>query len=203
MQENQQGYDLPYSADPSVQIAWICIGLLALAGSFWLYREEAPMVLVIIAVIFLAIILCYTGQLLARLHIAPEGISITLFGRSLRRWPAETIQTIVALRKYEGKANPHDVMAVCNNTVEELTELGNRRMPKLLKQEADRWCGEAAAKYLYRRAMSFQGELNLHKHILWMDWSPERLAMLREMYPRARWLDCTQKKLFEAQLKSK
>ena len=200
MEETPRGYDLPYSANPGVQIAWISIGLLALAGSFWLYREEDPIILVIIAVIFLPIILCYAGQLLVRLQIFPEGVAVTFFGVTLWRWSAEKIRVIAALRKYENKANPHDVMAVCANTVEELTQLGNRHMPKLLKMEADRWYGEAAAKYLYRRAMSFRGELNLHKHIFWMDWSPERLHMLREMYPHAQWLDCTQKKLFEEQL---
>ena len=201
MEETPRGYHLPYAADPSYQIAFLGIGVAALAGSLWFARSEGQAVLLLITALFLAVILTQAVQLLARVHIVPEGISITLFGWTLRRWPAERIRVIGALRKYEGKANAHDVMAVCANTVEELTELGKRNMPRLLQNEADRWYGEAAAKYLYRRAVSFRGELNLHNHIFWMDWSAERLDMLMELYPQAQWLDCTQNKIFDAQRK--
>ena len=71
----------------------------------------------------------------------------------------------------------------------------------LCRKGADLWLGETAAKYLWRRAESMKGDLNLHRHILWLDWSPERLKLLLEMYPQAQWLDCTQKKLFDAQLR--
>ena len=202
MKETPQGYHLPYAAEPGYQIVFLGIGVVAVAASLWFARSEGQALLLLITALFLAVILTQAAQLLARVHIVPEGISITLFDWTLRQWPAERIRVIGALRKYEGKANPHDVMAVCANTVEELTELGKRNMPGLLKNETDRWYGEAAAKYLYRRAVSFRGELNLHNHIFWLDWSPERLNMLLEMYPQAQWLDCTQKELFGEQLKN-
>ena len=201
MEEKRRGYDLPFSADPGTQIAFILIGLIGMAGVVWFAKSEGVSFLLVFTVLFLAIILNYAVQLLARLHIIPEGIAITLFGLTLRCVPAENIRVIVALRKHETKANPHDVMAVCANTVEELTELGNRHMPKLLQNEADRWYGQTASHYLYCRAVSVKGDLNLHKHILWLDWSPERLRLLREMYPEVQWLDGTEKKLFDTRLK--
>lgn len=203
VEEKPRGYDLPFSADPGTQIGFVVIGLAALAGSLWFARSEGQPFLLVITVLFLVIILYYVGQLLARLHIVPEGIAVTFFGLTLRRFPAENIRVIVALRKYETKANPHDVMAVCANTVEELTQLGNRHTPKLLQNEVDRWYGQTASNYLYRRAVSIKGELNLHKHILWLDWSPERLKLLTQMYPNALWLDATEKKRFDAQLEQK
>ena len=116
MEEKRRGYDLPFSADPGVQIAFIGIGLIGIGATVWFAKSEGE---------------------------------------------------------------------------------------PLLQNSADRWHGETAAKYLWRRAESLKGELNLHRHVLWLDWSPERLKLLLEMYPQAQWLDCTQKKLFDAQLKQK
>ena len=199
--EEKRGYDLPYAADPSVQIVSMVIGLICIGATVWFAQSEGVQLLLVFVVLFLAIILYYAGQLAARLHIVPEGIAVTLFGMTLRRLPAEEIRLIAAVRKYNTKANPHDVMAVCINTLEELTEFGKKHTPKLLQNGADLWLGETAAKYLWRRAESMKGDLNLHRHILWLDWSPERLKLLLEMYPQAQWLDCTQKKLFDAQLR--
>lgn len=201
MEEKRRGYDLPFAADPSVQIVFMAIGLIGIGATVWFAKSEGEPLLLVLVALFLAIILYYAGQLVARLHIVPEGIAVTLFGMTLRRLPAEEIRVIAAVRKYNNKANPHDVLAVCGNTLEDLTELGRKHTPKLLQNGADLWHGETAAKYLWRRAESMKGELNLHKHILWLDWSPERLKLLLEMYPQAQWLDCTQKKLFDAQLR--
>lgn len=200
MEEKRRGYDLPFSADPGVQIAFIGIGLIGIGATVWFAKSEGEPLLLMATALFLGIVLSYAAQLMARLHIVPEGVAVTLFGMTLRRLPAEEIRLIAAVRKYNNKANPHDVMALCVNTVEELTELGSKHTPKLLQNSADRWHGETAAKYLWRRAESLKGELNLHRHVLWLDWSPERLKLLREMYPDAAWLDGTQKKLFDAQL---
>lgn len=201
MKENWRGYDLPYAVNPSMQLTDIVIGLIGTGGVVWFALSEGKPFLLAFVLLFLAIVLYYAGQLAARLHIVPEGIAVTLFGLPLRRVPAEEIRVIAAVRKYNNKGTHHDVMALCANTLEELTELGIRHTPKLLQNSVDRWYGETAAKYLWRRAESFRGELNLHGHILWLDWSPERLRLLREMYPEAQWLDGTRKKLFEAQLK--
>ena len=57
--------------------------------------------------------------------------------------------------------------------------------------------------YLYHRSMTVPGDMNFMRDILWLDWDPERLQILRQMYPDAQWLDCTQKKIFDAQLKNK
>ena len=113
----------------------------------------------------------------------------------------EQIHLLAGVRGCYNKADHQDVIAVCTDSLEELTALGRQHTPKLLQNGEDRWHGETAAKYLYRRATSLRGNLNLHKRILWLDWSSERLNLLREMYPQAQWLDCTEKKLFETQLR--
>jgi hypothetical protein len=48
--------------------------------------------------------------------------------------------------------------------------------------------------------MTVPGEMNFMRSILWLDWDPERLMLLRQMYPDAMWLDCTRDKIFEKQL---
>ena len=197
--------DMPLAAEKGKRIGYLLLSIVGTAATAWyavseMGRSSYGWVLLVMPMVMLALTVFYLGGLLARLHIAPEGIAITLFGLTLRRLPAERIHLLAGVRGYHNKADHQDVIAVCADSLEELTVLERQHTPKLLQNGVDRWYGETAAKYLYRRATAVRGSLNLNKRILWLDWSAERLNLLREMYPQAQWLDGTEKKLFDAQL---
>ena len=60
---------------------------------------------------------------------------------------------------------------------------------------------ECARQWLNRYATAYYvRELNLTSRILWLDWAPDRLRLIRWMYPDAQWMDFTKEKSYEKQL---
>lgn len=206
MKEKGRGYSLPYAVDRGVRIGTILVmsvctvvcGLLFI----WMIR---PIIWYDWLICFLPVILMMVLfssnvlELFAVLHIVPEGIAITLFGKTLRQLPAENIRFLTAI---PGNAANDRVnrIAVCDKTLEELTELGYKTTPRSMRIAKPRWPGEFAESYLYHRSMTVPGEMNFMRSILWLDWDPERLKILRQMYPNVLWLDCTREQRFEKQL---
>ena len=209
MSEVGQGYSLPYAVDRGVRIGTIIvmsICVVSCAAMFiWMIR---PVIwydwLICFLPVLLMLVLFSSNvlELFAVLHIVPEGIAVTLFGKTMRQFPAEEIRFLTAI---PGNAASDRInrIAVCSQTLEELTELGYKTTPKAMRIAKPRWPGEFAESYLYHRSMTVPGEMNFMRSILWLDWDPERLQILRQMYPEAQWLDCTQKKIFDVQLKNK
>ena len=208
MKETGRGYDLPYAVDTGTRLGIILVTAVCAVGCiflfWWLLLPETlldwtvTLVPALLMLVFLT--LPEAADLWAVLHIVPEGIAITLFGKTVRRFPAEQIRFLTAVPG-NASSNRTDKIAVCDQTLEELTYLGYKTTPKAFRIEKPRWPGEFAESYLYHRSMTIPGEMNFMRKILWLDWAPERLQMLRQMYPDAQWLDCTQKKIFDAQLK--
>lgn len=208
MEDNRRGYDLPYAVVTGTRIgtlgvAVVCTVLCVIVFCSliqpdtildWIVTLAPALAMLIVLVLPEAAVLC------AVLHIVPEGIAITVLGKTVRRFPAEKIHFITAVSGSASR-NRVDKIAVCEQTLEELTQLGYKATPKIMRIPNPRWAGEFAESYLYHRGMSLSGELNDMRKIIWLDWSPERLKLLLEMYPQAQWLDCTQKKLFDAQMK--
>ena len=207
MKESRRGYKLPYAVDTGTRIGIISVTAVCAVlytVLFWfLLRPETltdwavTLVPALLMVVFLT--LPEVADLFAVLHIVPEGIAITLFGKTARRFPAEQIRFLTAISG-NASSNHTDKIAVCDQTLEELTALGYKTTPKVMRIPKPRWSGEFAESYLYHRSMTIPGELNFMRKILWLDWSPERLAILQEMYPEALWLDCTRDQRFEKQL---
>ena len=206
MSETGRGYSLPYAVDRGVRIGTILVmsvctvacGLLfvwMIRPGIWYDWLICFLPVLLILVLFPSNVL----ELFAVLHIVPEGIAITLFGKTVRQLPAEQIRFLTAV---PGNAASDRVnrIAVCDKTLEELTELGYKTTPKSMRIKNPRWPGEFAESYLYHRSMTVPGEMNFMRSILWLDWDPERLMLLRQMYPDAMWLDCTRDKIFEKQL---
>ena len=206
MSETGRGYSLPYAVDKGVRIGTILVMSICtiVAGALfaWMIRPKIWYDwLICFLPVLLMLILFSTNvlELFAVLHIVPEGIAITLFGKTVRQLPAEQIRFLTAV---PGNAASDRVnrIAVCDKTLEELTELGYKTTPKSMRIKKPRWPGEFAESYLYHRSMTVPGEMNFMRRILWLDWDPERLMLLRQMYPDAMWLDCTRDKIFEKQL---
>ena len=206
MSETGRGYSLPYAVDRGVRIGTILVmsvctvacGLLfvwMIRPGIWYDWLICFLPVLLMLVLFSSNVL----ELFAVLHIVPEGIAITLFGKTVRQLPAEQIRFLTAV---PGNAASDRVnrIAVCDKTLEELTCLGYKATPRSMRIAKPRWPGEFAESYLYHRSMTVPGEMNFMRSILWLDWDPERLMLLRQMYPDAMWLDCTRDKIFEKQL---
>lgn len=206
MSETGRGYSLPYAVDKGVRIGTILVMSVCTIAAGALFAWMIwPQIwydwLICFLPVLLMLILFSSNvlELFAVLHIVPEGIAITLFGKTVRQLPAEEIRFLTAV---PGNAASDRVnrIAVCDKTLEELTELGYKTTPKSMRIKNPRWPGEFAESYLYHRSMTVPGEMNFMRSILWLDWDPERLMLLRQMYPDAMWLDCTRDKIFEKQL---
>ena len=203
-----RGYSLPYAVDRGVRIGTIIVMSICTVASgllfVWMIRPQIWYDWLICFLPVLLMLVLFSSnvlELFAVLHIVPEGIAITLFGKTLRRFPAEQIRFLTAI---PGNAANDRVnrIAVCDKTLEELTQLGYKTTPRFMRIAKPRWPGEFAESYLYHRSMTVPGEMNFMRKILWLDWTPERLQLLRQMYPDAQWLDCTQKQIFETQLRN-
>ena len=206
MSETGRGYSLPYAVDKGVRIGTILVMSVCTIAAGALFAWMIwPQIwydwLICFLPVLLMLILFSSNvlELFAVLHIVPEGIAITLFGKTVRQLPAEEIRFLTAV---PGNAASDRVnrIAVCDKTLEELTELGYKTTPKSMRIKNPRWPGEFAESYLYHRSMTVPGEMNFMRSILWLDWDPERLMLLKQMYPDAMWLDCTRDKIFEKQL---
>ena len=206
MSDTGQGYSLPYAVDKGVRIGTILVMFVCTvaAGALfaWMIQPKIWYDWLICFLPVLLILILFSSnvlELFAVLHIVPEGIAITLFGKTMRKFPAEQIRLLTAV---PGNAACDRVnrIAVCDQTLEELTCLGYKATPRSMRIAKPRWPGEFAESYLYHRSMTVPGEMNFMRSILWLDWDPERLMLLRQMYPDAMWLDCTRDKIFEKQL---
>jgi len=139
---------------------------------------------------FVVAYLCMLGGWFVKLRFAPEGIAVTLFGITLKRHSAAQIRLITAVRYHD-----LDRIALCNYSLEELTTRAYYAKPALMRDSREYRTGEWAYEYL------------LHKHpgqrdrlIYWIWWDPERLQVLRSLYPKAQWIDMTRDKIFDKQL---
>ena len=205
MPEKGRGYSLPYAVDTGTRIGQIVIWLVATAlwtayGVWEWSRNPEGWVLLLPLPLLLLMMLQPLLECKAQLHLVPEGIAITLFGKTVRQFPAQSIRFLGVV---PGNKNSDRLpkIAVCKYSLEELTALGKKHIPNLFRTEHEVWHGEFSGKYLILRGtMSLSGELNLHRKILWLDWSPERLVILRKLYPDVQWLDCTRDQRFEKQL---
>jgi len=181
-------------------MAALC-AVLCSVFALWMNRQGIPGFWLIL---FLALFLVgYSLQMFAechaKLHLTPEGIDIMLINRSIRHFPVDQIRLFTANGEVNRGENIDDLV-ICAYSLEELSELGRKHTPKIMRIPYPRWPGEFAGQYLHRRAVSLRKEINLCKGLLFLDWSPERLKILRRMYPEVPWIDCTLEKYFDSQL---
>ena len=199
MERMQQSYILPFSVKKGRFLLYSTL-VTVLTAALWLQgnyeTREIPFhdtgISVILFAAWLLMMAVITFRCATKLHILPEGIAVTLFGRTLRRIPAEQINLLAGFRENTYKVSPMFI-AVCIDSLEEFQNWGT------CCSYAEPWEGERVQKYI-GRISSIVRSLNLHSKVLLLDWAPERLEILRQMYPDVMWLDCTEKKLFDTQL---
>ena len=155
MTKKARGYDLPYAVDTGVRIGTIAVmavcTVLCSVMFIWMIWPGTLLDWLIALCPMLLMLFLFSSNILelfAVLHIVPEGIAITLFGKTVRRVPAEQIRFLTVI---PGNAASDRVnrIAVCDKTLEELTELGYKTTPRSMRISKPRWPGEFAESYLY------------------------------------------------------
>ena len=174
--EYRRGYDLPLTEKK--WMFWLALA----AMSLMIFNIERSLLdmggeLAWIMRLFYPLMFLVVAQefinCFGRLHLVYEGIAITIFGRTLRQFPREEIRFLGGVR-YSHKGNVHEWICVCDRFLEE--------------------------KYLRRYAGSLRRQLGFHRRdILLIEWSPERLDKLMQMYPQAPWCDLSDKKKLDAE----
>ena len=130
-------------------------------------------------VLMVPYVLTELGRSFAKLHIVPEGIAATLFGKTLRQIPRYEIRSFAGIR-HKRKSIVRQWIAVSDAPVAELSQ---RRL--------NRWAG------------SLLREIGLSKSGMYLiEWSPERLELLLDMYPGTPWTDLTENGELDAEHKN-
>ena len=202
--EYRRGYDLPLTmrkwefwlvlAVLPLLIFKIEDGLQDMGGVFqWFMRLfHLPMVLLVAS----EFVQCF-----GKLHLVREGIAVTLFGKTLRQVPRENIRFLGGV-SYRRKSREYKWICVCDRSMEELAEEQERKTPQMLRNARTRsdWAEDMAGKYLIRYVASPRCQFGIpRKDILLVEWSPERLELLLEMYPGVPWRDLSDKKKLDAE----
>ena len=206
MDEYRRGYDLPLThrrwefwlllAVVPVIICyfeWRCIDSGLTPGQTWIMRSLYLLLAVLVASKFVS---CF-----GHLHLVPEGIAVTLFGKTLRRFPRENIRFLGGVW-YRHKSQEYQWICVCDRSMEELAEERERKAAKMLRNSRTRsdWAEDMAGKYLHRYVASVSRQFGIpRKDILLIEWSPERLDMLMDMYTGVPWCDLSDKKKLDAE----
>ena len=206
MYEEKEPVTLPFAVDKkdaAVQcIAYFAVftGLAAVLIGLMASRDydaaKSSLILGIYALIALATWLPMLLRYVAVLHLEPEGVRITAFGVTLRRYPLGKIRFVSAMAcSGKNRTAGRSQILLSAYTFEELAKKGG------WQRGGEKPADECARQYLNRYANAYYArELNLTPRALWLDWAPDRLRLIRWLYPDAQWMDFTKDKSYEKQL---
>ena len=204
MNETRRGYDLSLVTHKGrfwVILVVICLLVFNLEWGFRRDGSEAAWIMrLMYPLLALAVVLEFVSDF-AKLHLVHEGIAVTLFGKTLRQIPVQNIRFFggfIGTKHSRFSKN----LAVCTRSMEELAEEQERKTAKMFRNARCRpdWAEDMAGKYLMRYVDSMRRLFGfLQKDILLIEWSPERLDMLLEMYPGVPWCDLSDKKKLDAE----
>ena len=204
--EYRRGYDLPLVTHKGrfwVILVVMCLLVFNLEWGFRRDGSEAAWIMrLIYPLLALAVVLEFVSDF-SKLHLVHEGIAVTLFGKTLRQIPRQDLRFFggfIATKHSRFSKN----LAVCTCSMEALAEKEEQKTDQMFRNARTRpgWAEDMAKKYLLRCAASFRSGLGLpHRDILLIEWSPERLELLLEMYPGVPWCDLSDKKKLDAERK--
>ena len=130
-----------------------------------------------------------------RLHLVPEGVAVSLFGRTLARYPAESL-TVIRWDSYQMDGPGLNRLALSTLSLAELAQRRERKLRASVisrdgvdyqKRRSD-WQEAFAVEQI--RKMTRLGEFfPLRRNVLWLQDSPEITALLKLAYPDAPWHD--------------
>lgn len=127
---------------------------------------------------------------LAKIHFVPEGIAISLFGRTFRTYPIEQIKMILVLEKDSINQEKPTLLCVSCVSQEELAKRREgqlRRNPYMrsnvpFRKRTGNWEKTFAMEYL-RKKISIAPWSIPGRELLYMEYTWERNAFLKQMYP--------------------
>ena len=198
-EETRRGYDLSLVTHRGrfwVILVVICLLVFNLEWGFrrdgfeaaWIMRLMYPL-------LALAVVLEFVSDF-SRLHLVSEGIAVTLFGKTLRQIPAQDLRFFggfIGAKHSRFSKN----LAVCTRSMGELAEEQERKTPKMLRPG---WTEDQVGQLLLRYSTSIRSQFGFFRRdILLIEWSPERLELLLQMYPGVPWVDLTEKKKLDAE----
>ena len=203
-EETRRGYDLPLTVQWWQFWSVLIAVVLMVFYMEWGFREDDSMFPWIMRC-FYPLLLFIFGQEFVRyfgkLHFVPEGIAITLFGKTLRQYPRERIRFLGGISCTK-KSRTNKWICVCARSLEEMAAEQNRRTAKMFRDAPTLpgWTENMARKFLLSYAESLNRALGFpRKDILLIEWSPERLELLLDMYPGIPWTDLTENKVLDAE----
>lgn len=132
-----------------------------------------------------------------RVHLVPEGIALSIFGHTFRTYPVEDLKLACFVDK--GTYQESNVfLCVCCHDMKELALLRQQALRKNpytrtnipYRQRANNWQRTFAREYLRSRTSMLPWALP-RKGIFYMVTSPERKALVEQMYPDLPWEDLT------------
>lgn len=204
MNEQRRGYDLPLVTQKGrfwIILAVVCLLVFSLEWHFrtdgsesaWIMRLAYPLMALVVVLEFV--------NDFSKLHLVSEGIAVTLFGKTLRQIPSQDIRFIGGFIGAKHSRFARNI-AICTRSMEELAEEQERKTPKMLRNARTRpgWAEDLVGQLLLRYSTSIRSQFGFfRKDILLIEWSPERLELLLEMYPGVSWVDLTEKKKLDAE----
>ena len=204
MNETRRGYDLSLVTHKGrfwIILVVMCLLVFNLEWGFRRDGSEAAWIMrLIYPLLALAVVLEFVSDF-SKLHLVHEGIAVTLFGKTLRQIPRQDLcffGGFIGTKHSRFSKN----LAVCTCSMEALAEKEEQKTDKMFRNARTRpgWAEDMAKKYLLRCALSVRSELGFpNRDILLIEWSPERLELLMEMYPGVPWCDLSDKKKLDAE----
>ena len=203
-EETRRGYDLSLVTHRGRFWVILVVMCLLVFNLEWGFRgdgsEAAWIMRLIYPLLALAVVLEFVSDF-SKLHLVHEGIAVTLFGKTLRQIPVQDLRFFggfIATKHSRFSKN----LAVCTHSMEELAEEQERKTPQVLRNACTRpgWAEDLAGQLLLRYSTSIRSQFGFFRRdILLIEWSPERLDMLLEMYPGVPWCDLSDKKKLDAE----
>ena len=202
--EYRRGYDLPLVTHKGRFWVILVVMCLLVFNLEWGFRgdgsEAAWIMRLIYPLLALAVVLEFVSDF-SKLHLVHEGIAVTLFGKTLRQYPRERIRFLGGISCAK-KSRTNKWICVCSRSLEEMAAEQNRRTAKMFRDAPTLpgWTENMARKFLWSYAESLNRALGFpRKDILLIEWSPERLELLLQMYPGVPWCDLSDKKKLDAE----
>lgn len=213
MNEPSNSYSIPLVVNRERRVAELIVGVILLIGLIWytisMMRDNLPgaWIMLIPAAVLAVMLLVQLAEYFARLHLVPQGIAITLLDKNIALFPAEKIGLLCGALHFV-KYDTIPLIGVCMYTLDDLAAIREKQLHRnpyyrgnipYRKRRSD-WREKFAQEYLRRRCNHYGSDPR--KDILWLEWDPSRLTLLQQMYPHAAWLDTTDKKEFDDQLRA-
>ena len=203
-EETRRGYDLSLVTHRGrfwVILVVICLLVFNLEWGFRRDGSEAAWIMrLMYPLLAVAVVLEFVSDF-SRLHLVPEGIAVTLFGKTLRQIPVQDLRFFGGFNGAKHSRFSKN-LAVCTRSMEELAEEQERKTPKMLRnaRTCPGWAKDQVGQLLLRYSTSIRSQFGFfRKDILLIEWSPERLELLLDMYPGVPWTDLTEDKQLDAE----